>query len=108
MREYKLYIDDIKEAITKIQSYIQGMTLNGFKSDSKTYDSVLHNLTVIGEAATKIPVDIRNKKSDINWSGIIGMRNIIAHGYFSVDPDIIWTTITERLPELMEDMKDLH
>lgn len=108
MREYKLYINDIKEAIAKIQTYIHGMSQSEFINDSKTYDSVLLNLMVIGEAAGRIPDTIRKNKPGINWSGIIGMRNIIAHGYFSVDPDIIWITITERLPELMKDIEDFH
>ncbi len=107
MREYRLYIDDIQQAIVKIQSYIAGMSLDDFKTDSKTYDSVVHNLMIIGEAAVKIPEEIRGKRPDINWSGIIGMRNIIVHGYFMVDADIIWNTITLRLPELMAAIEDL-
>ena len=55
MREYRLYIDDIKQAIIKIQNYTAGITEDEFKKDTKTYDSVLHNLMIIGEAAGKIP-----------------------------------------------------
>jgi uncharacterized protein with HEPN domain len=107
LREYRLYINDIKQAIYKINDYTAGMYFDDFKSDLKTYDSVLHNLMVIGEAAGKIPEDIKEKNNHINWSGIIGMRNIIAHGYFKVDQDIIWITIKERLPELAEELENL-
>ena len=62
---------------------------------------------VIGEAAGKIPDEMKEKNSNINWSGIIGMRNIIAHGYFKVEPEIIWITIKERLPELAEKLECL-
>lgn len=105
MRDYKLYIDDIKQSILKIQNYTAGFSKSEFQNDAKTYDSVLHNLMIIGEAAGKIPEEIRDKNKNINWSGIIGMRNIIAHGYFIVDSDIIWLTIQERLPELFEQIK---
>lgn len=108
MREYKLYLDDIKQSIIKIQDYTSGLTETEFKNDTKTYDSVLHNLMIIGEAAGKIPEEIRERNQNINWSGIIGMRNIIAHGYFIVDSDIIWLTIKERLPELFEQIKSLY
>lgn len=107
MREYKLYINDIKQAIDKINSYTAGISSEDFKNDSKTYDSVLHNLMIIGEAANKIPDEVKEKNIRINWRGIIGMRNIIAHGYFIVDPDIVWVTIQERLPELADEINRL-
>jgi uncharacterized protein with HEPN domain len=107
LREFKLYINDIRAAIDKISEYVEGISFEDFKGDSKTYDSVLHNLMVIGEAAARIPDDIREKNSYINWRGIIGMRNIIAHGYFKIDPDIVWATIKERLPELSDGLDSL-
>ncbi len=107
MREFKLYIDDIILSITKIHDYTDGLSLEEFKNDTKTYDSVLHNLMVIGEAAGKLPDEIKEKNLDINWSGIIGMRNIIAHGYFIIDADIIWTTIKKQLPILIRQIDKL-
>lgn len=60
-----------------------------------------------GEAANNIPDNIKDNNPDINWSGIIGMRNIIVYGYFNVDPEIIWSTIKKRLPELPGQIEDL-
>jgi len=60
---------------------------------------LLGNLEVIGEAAKNIPVDIREKYSDIPWRGMIGLRNIAIHGYFGVDLGIIWEIISRNLPE---------
>lgn len=107
MRDYKLYIEDINNSILKIISYTEGLTKEGFRDDPKTYDSVLHNLMIIGEAAARIPEEVCDKNQQINWSGIIGMRNIIAHGYFIIDSDIIWVTVKERIPELYEQIKTL-
>jgi len=107
LRDYKLYIEDMKEAAFKILKYTDGFSYESFESDSKTYDSVLHNLLVIGESAARIPEEIRYKNGQINWSGIIGMRNIIAHGYFSLDPEIIWLTVKERIPELLVQIENL-
>ncbi|MCU0845837.1 MAG: DUF86 domain-containing protein [Spirochaetes bacterium] len=61
----------------------------------------MHNLFIIGEAAGKIPADIRERHPEIDWQAIIGMRNVIAHGYFSVDPDIVWKTVREDIPALL-------
>jgi uncharacterized protein with HEPN domain len=101
LREYKLYLADIKESILKIQSYSKGCTLESLKDDDKTYDSILLNFLVIGEAAVKIPDEIKNEHPDIDWRGMIGMRNIIAHGYFKIDPKIIWDSINKDLPILL-------
>ena len=107
MKDYKLYIADIEEAIIKIQDYTKNYDFNLFTEDSKTYESVLHNLFIIGEAANKIPEELQGKHPNIDWRGIIGMRNIIAHGYFKIKPDIIWKTIQEDLPVLLKQIKKL-
>jgi len=108
LRDYKLFILDIEEAINKIFDYINGLDFTSFKNDPKTYDSVLHNILIIGEAANKIPREVQLKYPAIDWAGIIGMRNIIVHGYFSIDVDIVWKTVTESLPELLEKIKRIQ
>lgn len=107
MRDYRLYLGDIKDAIKKIQHYVEEHDEKSFIEDTKTFDSVLHNFIIIGEAASKIPDEIKDKNPVINWSGIIGMRNIIVHGYFNIDPRIIWSTIEKRLPELLKQIGEL-
>lgn len=61
LRDYILYIADIEEAIGKMQAYTRGPDEDIFRRDSKTYDSVIHNLFIIGEAAGKIPADTRER-----------------------------------------------
>lgn len=67
MRDSKLYIDDIIEAIDKIFKYISGMDLSAFENDSKTFDSVLHNFLVIGEAAARLPDELIENYPNTNW-----------------------------------------
>jgi len=107
LRDYRLHISDIEEAIIKIKKYTKNIDFTLFKDDTKTYEAVLHNLFIIGEAANKIPEELQNKHPDIDWRGIIGMRNIIAHGYFNIKQDIVWKTIQEDLPALLEKLKKL-
>lgn len=107
LRDYKLYIADIEEAIKKIQLYIEDLEFDDFRNDSKTYDSVIHNLFIIGEAANKIPSEIQIENPEIDWRAIVGMRNIIAHGYFSIKSGIIWKTITEEIPILQGQIKKI-
>ena len=105
MREYKLYVIDIIDSIEKIERYVGDLDFQLFKEDIKTYDAVLQNLLIIGEASNKIPESVQKNYPDIDWRGIIGMRNIIVHGYFKINPEIIWETIQKRLPELLDHIK---
>lgn len=84
-RPIKLYVDDIKEAIQKIELYTKGMTFDEFKDDSKTIDAVIRNIEVIGEAAKHIPTKIRLMHIEIPWKEIVGTRSKVIHEYFGVD-----------------------
>ena len=76
-REYKLFIEDILESIDLIEQYTKEMDFDSFKDDRKTVDAVVRNLEIIGEASKNIPENIRATNSDIDWEGVIGLRNRI-------------------------------
>ena len=62
-------------------------------------DAVVRNLEIIGEASKNIEDAIRKQYPDIPWNRMIGLRNIIAHGYFGVDLTIVWRIISKNLPD---------
>ena len=99
-RDWKLYVEDILEAINFIEDYIENYTFERFISDRKTIDAVVRNLEVIGEASKHIPEEIKDKYRSIDWFGIRGLRNRITHEYFGLSYKIIWKIITEELPIL--------
>jgi len=107
LRDYKLYLYDLKEAIDKVESFTEGLTSEEFAKDVKTVDAVTRNLQVIGEAAGHIPKRIKEKHRNIDWRGMVGMRNILVHESFGVRLEIIWKTIRERLPELREQVEEI-
>ena len=88
-RTYQLFVEDIVEAMDKIERYIKGLTYETFVENEMVVDAVLRNLEIIGEASGNIPEDTREKYSDIPWRRIIGLRNIAIHKYFGVDLAII-------------------
>jgi uncharacterized protein with HEPN domain len=106
-RNLKLYLDDIRAAIKKIERYTKELSAKDFASDEKTIDAVIRNLGVIGEAANNIPSGVRSKMPDIPWRKIIAMRNKVIHEYFGVDWEILWQTIEEDLPELKKQIRKL-
>lgn len=102
-RSPELFIQDMLEAIEKIEKYTESIEdLDEFKRNNMVADAVLRNLEIIGEAARNIPEEIRAKYSEIPWNRVVGLRNIVIHGYFVVDLDVIWVIIKEQLPELKD------
>ncbi|QUH22436.1 DUF86 domain-containing protein [Methanobacterium alkalithermotolerans] len=83
------------------------MDYSDFINDRKTFDAVLRNLEVIGEAAKNISDQVKSSNDNINWKGMAGMRDKLIHGYFGVDPEIVWETIKNRLPEIETQIKDI-
>ena len=93
-----LLIEDIWEAVEKVERYTAGMTADGFCDDSKTVDAVVRNFEIIGEAANRLPDSFKKKHSEIAWTKIIGLRHRIVHEYFGVDTGIVWHIINNDLP----------
>ncbi|MBI5344677.1 MAG: DUF86 domain-containing protein [Deltaproteobacteria bacterium] len=106
-RDYKVYLDDILEAAARIRDYTLGLNLEGLKNDSKTLDAVVRNLEVIGEAAKKIPEDVRRRYPDTERKKISGIRDILIHEYFGIDINIIWDIAQNKLPSLEEQVRNI-
>jgi uncharacterized protein with HEPN domain len=93
-------LEDILQSIRRIQKYVGGRSWSEASNDDKTFDAVVRNIEVIGEAVKHLPVEITNHNKSIEWRKIAGMRDIIAHEYFGVDAMIIGDVIDKKLPEL--------
>ena len=99
-REYKLFIEDIKESIIQIDEFVGDMAFKDFVRDEKTSSAVVRKLEIIGEATKNVPKEIRQKYKELPWSDMARMRDKIIHSYFVVDYEVVWKTIKERLPEI--------
>jgi uncharacterized protein with HEPN domain len=104
-RDWKLFVEDILESIELIESYVHTIELNDFTKDRKTIDAVVRNFEIIGEASKFIPDDIKTRYPEIDWKGIIGLRNRIAHEYFGISVSIVWDIVKRELPRLKNQMK---
>ena len=101
-RSYDVYIQDILEACYSIQEYTHNFSFSQFSADKRTSDAVIRNFGIIGEAAKKIPDEIRINYSHLNWRGMTGMRDKLIHDYSSVNLEIVWETIKVELPTLIK------
>ena len=68
---------------------------------------MLHKLTVIGEAAARLPPEFRERHPEIEWADIVGFRNIAVHAYFAVEWPIVWVAATQETPELRDRIADI-
>ena len=107
MRDYKLYLDDMLEAATRIEKYTKGFSLEKLKKDNLTIDGVVRNLEIIGEAVKNIPSNIKDKCPAIEWKKIAGLRDILAHEYYGIDLEILWDIIENKLPALKKELARL-
>lgn len=99
MREPKERLLDILEAIAAIERY-RGRDKAAFERDELLQVWFLRHLQIIGEAARALPEDVRALASEAPWPKIVGMRNILVHGYFDIDTDIVWDAAIRDVPAL--------
>ena len=101
-RDQIMYLQDIAESCEKILLFTDGLTQSNLLQDEKTYDAVVRNLEIIGEAAKHISDELRVQLPDIEWRKIAGMRDMLAHAYFGIDNDILWDVVQNKVPQLAE------
>jgi uncharacterized protein with HEPN domain len=99
-RDPKLYLEDIIDSIDTILSFTSDMKYNDFLNDIRTRWAVTHGLELIGEAAKNMPRDIVANHPEVPWKLMSRMRDRLIHGYFTIDPEILWKTIKEDLPRI--------
>jgi len=102
LRDETMYLHDIAESCVRISSYVQGLSRIGLLGDQKTYDAVVRNLEIIGEAAKHIPPDLRSQLPGVDWRKVAGMRDMLTHAYFGIDNDILWDVVQNKVPLLLE------
>ncbi len=89
MRDPRERLRDILEAIAAIERHLDRGKAD-FEQDELLQGWFVRHLQIIGEAARALPEEVRAAAPHIEWSKIVGMRNVLVHGYFDIDADIVW------------------
>jgi uncharacterized protein with HEPN domain len=106
-RNTGVYLKDMLVAVERILGYAAGLNFAGFRDSQIVVDAVLRNLEVLGEAAKRVPEDVRLSNTSIEWRRISGLRDILIHEYASISLEIIWDVIQNKLPGLRVQLQSL-
>jgi len=104
----RAYLDDILEAIRRIETYTHQIDEEGFLDDILIQDGVIRNLEIIGEAVKRLPLQLRDRYPRIEWRKVAGLRDVLIHGYAGVDLEIVWDIVTDNLGGLKETIIEMR
>ena len=107
MDKQKSILYDIQYACELILQYTDEFELETFRADVLRQDAVQRRLAIIGEASNKLDDDFKKQHPEVPWSVMRGMRNRLVHTYNEIDIDLVWTTITNDIPVLIDHIKRL-
>lgn len=98
------YLRHMQEAAQNILRYTAGMDKAALLEDDRTQQAVFFNFVILGEASSKLMAShggFLAQHPHVPWRGIRDMRNQVAHGYFTIDTDVVWRTVQHALPDLL-------
>jgi len=105
MQRDREYLVDILEAAKIALDYVSDKSKTEFLNDLQCQDAVIRRLEIIGEAARRISDETRAAHPDLPWSEMVSMRNIMIHEYDDIDLVIVWETVQNDLPSLVESLE---
>jgi uncharacterized protein with HEPN domain len=99
-RDPRRHLEDVLDAINKIDEFIGAIDLNAYRADDKTKAAVERKIQVLTEAVIRLDDESPGAYPEIDQKGYRGMGNILRHSYHRVDDGIVWDTVKEDLPDL--------
>jgi len=100
MRDQKLYLRDILDAMDAIEQFVKGVDFETFKNDDMMSSAVIRKFEIIGEVTKNISEEIKQKYPTIPWRYMAGMRDRLIHFYFGIKYELVWETVKKEIPKV--------
>ena len=107
MRRDPQRLDDILQALDSLAGMVAGQTKAEFLAGEVVRFAVAQRLTVVGEAANHITEELQQRYESVPWGDVIGLRNILVHGYFGIDWGLVWASATVDAPALRPQIAEI-
>ena len=98
-------LDDIVDACANILEYARTTSREDFLAGGMAFDAIVRNLEIIGEAVKHLPEGFRAQHPEVDWKRIAGLRDLLAHAYFGVDPLTLWGIVEGKIPGLLQEVQ---
>ena len=106
MKDDRLYLLHIGEAIGRIEEYVHGGR-EAFLASTLVQDAVLRNLQTLTESSQRLSDELKAQHPEVDWRGMAGLRNVLVHDYLGVDIERVWQVIERDIPELKKQIAAL-
>jgi uncharacterized protein with HEPN domain len=101
------FLKHIQHELRFLATHSENVTFDEFLNDDLINRAYLRSLEIIGEAAKKVPDEIRYKYKEVDWRGMTGLRDVLIHQYFQVDYQVVWDVIRNLVPQAKEWMDEI-
>lgn len=107
MSSDEIYLKHVLDSIKKIEEFTKNLSKKDFLASIEKQDSVTRRIEIIGEAVKNISSKLRVSHPEIEWKKITGTRDILIHAYFSVDEQLLWDIVENKLPILKKQIEHI-
>jgi uncharacterized protein with HEPN domain len=103
----RVRLQQLADALNSAIRFVQGRECGDLDGDEMLLFALVRAVEIAGEAASQITDETRAQLPDLPWNSMVGMRNRLVHAYFDINRDILWATVTEAAPPLVERLKNV-